>query len=99
VADSSAETRQPKEGDLSTELLQLQSLLGLDRKWINLSQLSRLVGVSYPTVASWQANGKLQAVKVNGRYRVYMDELKRFLVTEGFARETTINSSTLFQED
>jgi excisionase family DNA binding protein len=50
-----------------------------DRKWVDLRELARLVGVSYQTALRYKKDGRFQAIEVGGRWRVYKTELERFL--------------------
>lgn len=51
------------------------------RNWISLRKFAILIEHSYPTVLRWVKADppKLQAVRIGGRWRVYEDEVKRFL--------------------
>ncbi len=50
-----------------------------NRKYLTLGQLGNVLGVTYQTVRRYVVDGKLRAVKVGGSYRVYEDEIRRFL--------------------
>lgn len=69
------------------ETLDLVEVTG--RKWITLRKFSQLVGKSYPTCLKMAraTPQKVRAIKVGGTYRVYEEEVKRFLL-EGNATET-----------
>lgn len=58
------------------------------RKWIRLRKFAELIGKSYPTVLKMVKSDppKVRAVLVGGTYRVYEDEVRRFL-TEGNAKD------------
>lgn len=58
----------------------LQSLLG--RNWCTIDQLAKILEREYRTVLRYIKDGKIAAVKVGGTWRIYEDELRRFL-TEG----------------
>lgn len=55
----------------------LRQLVG--RNWITLKQLGRLVGVTYQSILRWKKQGKFKTVKVGGSFRIYEEELRRFL--------------------
>jgi len=61
----------------------LESLVG--KKWISLVRFADLAGVSYQTAMRWIKPGKdgepprVVAVKVGGTYRVYEEEVAKFL--------------------
>lgn len=52
------------------------------RPWITLPMMAKLCGLHYQTIIQHAKSGKLGAIRVGGRYRVYEDEIIRFL-TEG----------------
>jgi excisionase family DNA binding protein len=49
------------------------------QKWVDFHELARLVGVSYQTVLRYNREKRFQAIQVGGRWRVYREELERFL--------------------
>lgn len=49
------------------------------RGWMSLSQLTTILGVSYPTILKMRDRNEILAIKVGGVYRVYMDEVQRLL--------------------
>lgn len=69
---------------LSSELLDLKSLL--DKPYVSLGQVANLLGVEYITCMGYVRSGKLHAVKVGGRWRVYEGPLKEFLVERGYMK-------------
>lgn len=83
MTHSSSEGPKPSVDDT---LPDLQTLVG--RNWVTWEQCATIIGVSYRTIRNWCLPGKdgsppkLETVKVGGHYRIYEDELRRFL-TEG----------------
>lgn len=57
----------------------------INRNWVTLSQLCKSQSVTYFTGLRWIREKKLNAVKIGGSWRIYEDELRRFL-TEGSAK-------------
>lgn len=55
----------------------LQETLG--RKYVTLRQFCRLLGVTYHTGLRYIRDKKVHAVKVGGSWRIYEEELTRFL--------------------
>jgi len=55
----------------------LKDLVG--RNWVTLRQLSGLLGVTYQTVLRYVKEEKIRAVKIGGSWRIYEEELRRFL--------------------
>lgn len=60
----------------------LEDLVG--RKWVSLRQVSNLLEVTYQTVLRYitdtpERPAVLHAVRVGGKWRVYEEELRRFL--------------------
>jgi hypothetical protein len=62
----------------------------VDRNWVSLRQVASLLGVTYHTILRYIkptvddtgheiAPARLKVVKIGGQYRVYEDELRRFL--------------------
>jgi len=49
------------------------------RGWVSLRQFATLIGVSYPTACRMRDRQEVNAVKVGGIYRVYSDEVQRFM--------------------
>lgn len=49
------------------------------RNWVTLKQLQKLLGVTYQTVLRYVREEKVRAVKVGGGWRIYEEELRRFL--------------------
>ncbi len=49
------------------------------RGWVSLRQFAVLSGVSYPTACAMRDRKDIKVVPVGGIYRIYADELKRFL--------------------
>ncbi len=49
------------------------------RGYVSLNQFARLVGVSYPTALKMRDRGDVKTVPVGGVFRVYNDEIQRFL--------------------
>ena len=50
------------------------------RSWLSLSQVATLIGVSYPTALAIMRRGELKAVRVGKIWRVYEEEIQRYLV-------------------
>jgi len=48
-------------------------------EYFKLSEIRKLLRVSYPTMLSYIKKGKLKAVKVGSQWRVAKSELNRFL--------------------
>lgn len=59
------------------EGVDLNTLIG--RNWVSLRQLTRLLGVTYQTSLRYVKQNKVNAVRVGGQWRIYEDELRRFL--------------------
>jgi excisionase family DNA binding protein len=55
----------------------LHELVG--KNYVTLRQLKDLLGVTYQTVLRYVREEKVRAVKVGGSWRIYEDELRRFL--------------------
>lgn len=49
------------------------------RVFVNTREAARFVGVSQRTLQSWIIEGKVEAVRVGGRYMVLCDSLERFV--------------------
>jgi len=49
------------------------------RGWVSLSQFAGIAEVSYPTAMKMREKGEIRAVRVGGIWRIYMDEVRRFL--------------------
>jgi len=49
------------------------------KDWVSLRRAAKIIGVSYPTAARLRVAGHLRCVKTGGIYRVYQEELERFL--------------------
>lgn len=66
------------------------------RGWISLRQFAQIIEVSYPTVLAMQKRGEISTVKVGGLWRVYTDEVQRFLafgnLPQGKGEETPPSS-------
>lgn len=62
----------------------LQDLVG--RNWITLRQLTNLLGVSYQTALRYVSDHKIGAVKIGGGWRIYEEELRRFLADGNLTR-------------
>lgn len=62
----------------------LHELVG--RNWITFKQMARLIGVTYQTIIRYKRTGKFRPVRIGGRWRVYEEELRRFL-SEGNLKE------------
>ena len=60
-----------------------------NRGWVSLQQTARIAGVSYQTILNIRKRGEIKPVKVGGMYRVYEDELIRFLVAGNYVNENT----------
>ncbi len=58
----------------------LQELL--KRNWATMRQFADICRVQYRTALRWQKTGHIRPVKVGGQWRIYEDEIRRFL-TEG----------------
>lgn len=67
--------REPPRNDQGEESLARIASKG----WVSLRQVAALTGRTYQTVLKWKKSGKIKAVQVGGTWRVYDDELKRFL--------------------
>ncbi len=59
------------------------------RGWVSLPQVARIAGVSYQTILAIKDRGEIHPIKVGGIYRVYEDELTRFLVHGNYVNEET----------
>jgi excisionase family DNA binding protein len=57
----------------------LESLVG--KNYVTLGQLRDILGVTYQTVLRYVKEEKVRAVKVGGGWRIYEDELRRFLTS------------------
>ncbi len=57
------------------------------RGWVSLRQFSHIAGVSYITACKMRDRGNITVIQVGGIYRVYVDEVKRFL-KEGNLKQT-----------
>lgn len=66
------------------DILELQKILDSTEPYVSLGQVSSLLGAKYNTAVHWVRDGKLKAVKVGGRYRVYMEPFRDFLKTQGY---------------
>lgn len=55
------------------------------RGWVSLAGFARLAGVSYPTALRLKKQGYINVIPVGGLWRVYTDEVERFL-REGNAK-------------
>lgn len=55
----------------------LTELVG--RNWVTLHQFKELVGVTYQTALRYVKTKKIRAIKIGGSWRVYEEELRRFL--------------------
>lgn len=62
------------------------------RDWVDLRTFAEIVGKSYPTVIKMRKAKKFIAVKVGGTYRVYADEVRRYL------REGNLNDDPYTKE-
>ncbi len=60
-----------------------------NRGWVSLQQAGRIAGVSYQTMLNIRKRGEIKPVKVGGMYRVYEDELIRFLIQGNYVDENT----------
>lgn len=69
-----------------------------NRKWVSLKQLARIIGVSYPTALRMRDRGDVRAIKVGGHFRVYEDELVRFLVHGNYVANETAMTNLLNEE-
>jgi len=59
------------------DLPPLQTIV--NKNWVTLKQMAALLGVTYQTILRYVREKKLHAVKVGGTWRIYEDELRRFL--------------------
>ena len=59
----------------------------VSRGWVSLRQFSNIAGVSYITACHMRDRGDIVVIPVGGIYRVYSDEVKRFL-KEGNLKRT-----------
>jgi excisionase family DNA binding protein len=48
------------------------------RDWVTLREFARIIGVTYQTVLRYKADGKIAVMRIGGRFRVSVDEVKRF---------------------
>jgi len=48
----------------------------------NPHQVAEMLNVQRSTICTWTAQGRLQAIRINGRLRFHSDALKNFLVKE-----------------
>ncbi len=60
------------------------------RGWVSLNQFAKIIGVSYPTALNMRDEGQMRYVLVGGTYRIYADEVKRFLQNGNFMEENTL---------
>ena len=65
--------------------------------WVSLRQMARLAGLHYLTILDARRMGRLRAIKVGGRFRVYEDEIIRFLTEGNYVGAHTIQA--LQEED
>ena len=73
------------ETEVNPDDLDLERLVG--RNYVTVKQAAQLLGRAYRTVRAWihvdpkdpDKPPKLKAIRVGGEYRIYEDELKRFL--------------------
>lgn len=49
------------------------------RGWVTLSTFARIAGISYTTARKLKDTGQLEVIPVGGIYRVYDDEIVRFM--------------------
>lgn len=49
------------------------------RGWVSVNQFAVLIGVSYPTILRMRDRGDFKSIQIGGVYRVYQDEVSRFL--------------------
>lgn len=49
------------------------------RGWTSLNGFAKIIGVTYPTALAMRNRGQVNCVQVGGVFRVYDDEVKRFL--------------------
>ena len=47
--------------------------------WVSLNQLSKILGISYPTVQRLREQGRIKVIPIGGVYRVYATEIRRIL--------------------
>lgn len=50
-----------------------------ERGWITLRKMSVLIAKSYQTTLKLASRGAIRAVRIGGTYRIYEDEVRRFL--------------------
>ena len=57
------------------------------KDYVSLRKAAKIIGVSYPTATRMRIAGHLRCVKTGGIYRVYHNELERFLKEGNFEGE------------
>jgi excisionase family DNA binding protein len=62
------------------------STLDNGKRWVDLHELARLVGVTYQTALRYKKDERFHAINVGGRWRVYKEELERFLKEGNYKR-------------
>lgn len=62
----------------------------MSRQWVSLAQLADIIDVSYHTILRMKRKGEIRAIKVGGMYRVYEDELERFLIQGNYITKEAI---------
>ena len=50
----------------------------MDKKYYTLTELENIIGVTHVTLLKYVKTGRLQAVKLCGKWRVSQEELDRF---------------------
>jgi excisionase family DNA binding protein len=58
-----------------------------DSRWVTIRKLAAILDLSYPTVRKMVVTGKVEAVVIGGRYRIYEKEVWR-LLREGNRRRS-----------
>ena len=64
----------------------------LSRGWVSLPQLAKMIGVTYPTVIQMRRRGQVKCIKVGGMWRIYEDELVRFLIEGNHVNEANVEN-------
>jgi excisionase family DNA binding protein len=47
--------------------------------WVSMHEFAQLIGVSYPTIMRMRESGNFSYIRVGEQYRVYLEEVERFL--------------------
>jgi excisionase family DNA binding protein len=66
----------------------------LSRQYVTLNELATILNVEYRTARKYVRTNKLKAIKCGGQYRIYEEELRRFL-TYGNLTAMKLDTSNL----